>query len=203
MPARIEPEPKSFRAMNSTRSPDLRVVATQPDADSPVTLRIDAERPLPSPPLLPPAATDPLRAEKLAGAERELDRLHQAANAEQVTLGQHVNWMIASQAVLIHAFLMVFVVGRLGVVEPSRALLGALGLLGIVCALALHGSIARAARTLALLVVQRRAAEMELASLSGRTPNLPKEPSRVPAWTGPVFVAFWVALLAFSVALNW
>lgn len=184
--------------MSHTSHPDLRVVSSSPEAESRLTLRIDAERPLPAPLL----AAYELREQRLASAERELDRLHQAANAEQVALGQHMNWMIASQAVFIHTFLMVFLVSRLGVVEPNYALLGGLGLLGIVCAMALHGSIARATRALALLVVQRRATEMELASLSGRTPNLPKEPSQVPAWTGPVFVAFWLALLAFSAAVS-
>lgn len=184
--------------MSTPRNPDLRVVSSSTDAESRVTLRIDAERPVPA----PPVSVEETRSQKHAAAERELDRLHQAATAEQLALGQHMNWLIASQAVFIHAFLMVFVISSLGVVEPSHALLGGLALLGIVCALALHGSILRAARTLALLVVQRRAAETELASFNGRTPNLPKEPSQISAWAGPLFVVVWLALLACSAAIR-
>jgi hypothetical protein len=185
--------------MNSPRNPELRVVPTAGDADgSRATLRIDAERPVPAPPRSP-AEEHTLRQ---ASAERELDRLHHAATAEQLALGQHMNWLIASQAVLIHAFLMVFVVGSFGVVALNHWLLGGLALIGILCALALSGNLDRAASTLALLVVQRRAVEAELATLSQRTPSLPKQPSTISRWIGPLFVLAWFVLLACSAAVR-
>lgn len=186
-------------AMSTPRNPDLRVVSAATDSDSNrATLRIDAERPVPAPPL---SADDKL-AQKQAAAERELDRLHQAVTAEQLALGQHMNWLIASQAIFIHAFLMVFVVGSLGVVALNHWLLGGLALVGILCALALHGSLNRTAQTLALLVIQRRAVEAELAVLSGRAPNLPKEASKISVWAGPLFVVTWLVLLACSAAIR-
>jgi len=185
--------------MSTPRNPELRVVSAATDADSNrATLRIDAERPVPAPPL---SADDKL-AHKQAAAERELDRLHQAATAEQLALGQHMNWLIASQAIFIHAFLMVFVVGSLGVIPLNHWLMGGLALVGILCALALHGSLNRTAQTLALLVIQRRAVEAELAALSGRAPNLPKEVSKISVWAGPLFVVTWLVLLACSAAIR-
>jgi hypothetical protein len=186
--------------MSTSKSPELRIVpaaAASTDVGR-VTLRIDAERPVPPPPLTDEEA----RVNRLASSERELDRLHSAANAEQVALGQHMNWLIASQAIFIHAFLMVFVVSSLGVVAVNHWLLGGLALTGIFCALALHGSLDRSGRSLAMLVVQRRAMEIELASLQGRTPNLPKEPSRISAWAGPLFVVIWLALLVCGAAIR-
>lgn len=185
--------------MSTPRNKELRVVAAAPEADSSrTTLRIDAERPVPAPPLSAQDAQE----QRLAAAERELDRLHQAATAEQLALGQHVNWLVATQAIFIHTFLMLFIVSGLGVVALNHWLLGGLALVGILCALALHGSIDRAVRTLALLVVQRRAVEAELAALRGRTPSLPKEISKVSGWAGPLFVAAWLVLLACSAALK-
>ena len=185
--------------MSTSRNTELRVVTPAADADRDrTTLRIDADRPVPAPPLS--AADEHLR--KREAAERELDRLSQVATVEQLALGQHVNWLIASQAIFIHAFLMLFVVSGTGGVVLSHWLLGGLALVGILCALALHANIDRASRTLALLVVQRRATEAELAALSGRTPNLPKEASKVSGWAGPVFVAIWLVLLACSAAIR-
>lgn len=161
-------------------------------------MRIDADRPVPAPPL----SADDEQCRKQAAAERELDRLTQAASAEQLAVGQHMNWLIASQAILIHAFLMLFIVSNLGAVAINYWLLGGLALVGILCALALHGNIDRASRALALLVVQRRAVEAELAALSGRTPNLPKEVSKISVWAGPAFVAAWLVLLACSAAIR-
>ena len=185
--------------MNTPRHTELRVVPASAAADSTsTTLRIDAERPVPPPPL----DVEQTQAQKAAATERELDRLHQAATAEQLALGQHMNWLIASQAIFIHAFLMVFVVGSFGVVPLNHWLMGGLALVGILCALALHANIDRASRTLALLVVQRRAFEAELAALSGRTPNLPKETSKASGWAGPVFVVAWLVLLACSAAIR-
>jgi hypothetical protein len=183
---------------STSKSPELRIVpAASADAGQ-VTLRIDAERPVPPPPLTDEEA----RLHRLAASERELDRLHSAANAEQVTLGQHMNWLIASQAIFIHAFLMVFVVSSLGVVAVNHWLLGGLALTGIFCALALHGSLDRSWKSLAMLVVQRRAMEIELATLRGRTPNLPREPPRISALAGPLFVVIWLALLVCGAAIR-
>jgi hypothetical protein len=185
--------------MSASKTPELRVVAAAAEPDlSRVTLRIDAERPVPAPPL----ADGEARARKLAASERELDRLHAAANAEQLALGQHMNWLIASQAIFIHAFLMVFVVSSLGVVALNHWLLGGLALTGSLCAMALHGSLDRAGKVLAMLMVQRRAMEMELAALMGRTPNLPTSPSRISGWAGPLFVAIWLVLLVCSAAVR-
>ena len=185
--------------MNATRNPELRVVSPAGEVESSrATLRIDAERPVPAPQL----SAEEAHALRQAAVERELDRLHHAATAEQLTLGQHMNWLIASQAVLIHAFLMVFVVGSFGVMALNHWLLGGLALIGILCALALSGNLDRAARTLAVLVVQRRAVEAELETLSGRTPNLPKEPAKISRWTGPLFVLAWFVLLASSAAVR-
>lgn len=185
--------------MTTLRNTELRVVAPAPEPDTGrATLRIDAERPVPAPPL----SLEEASAQKQAAADRELDRLHQAATAERLALGQHMNWLIASQAIFIHAFLMVFVVGSLGIVALNHWLLGGLALIGILCALALHGSLDRAATTLALLVVQRRAVEAELAALSGRTPSLPKDVSRVSGLAGPLFVVAWLLLLACSAAVR-
>lgn len=186
--------------MSTPRNTELRVVSSAPtDADSSrVTLRIDAERPVPAPPLTNGEAHE----KKLAVSEREFDRLHQAATTERLAFGQHMNWLIASQAIFIHAFLMVFVTSSLGIVGMNHWLLGGLALVGIVCALALHGSLERAAKTLALLVVQRRAVEVELAALSGRAPNLPNESSRIGSWAGPLFVVVWLALLVCSAAIR-
>jgi hypothetical protein len=185
--------------MSTQRNPELRVVAAPADAEGHrATLRIDAERPVPAPPPNP----DDARAQQQAAAERELDRLHQAAAAEQMALGQHVNWLIASQAVFIHAFLMVFVVASLGVIDFNHWLLGGLALIGILSALALHVSVDRASKALALLVVQRRAVEVELAALSGRPPTLPKDVSRIAGWSGPLFVVAWLALLVCSAAVR-
>jgi hypothetical protein len=185
--------------MSTPRNPDLRVVSAATDAEgSRVTLRIDAERPVPAPPL----SNEETRAQKRASSERELDRLHQAATAEQLALGQHMNWLIASQAIFIHAYLMVFVVSGLGVVALNHWLLGGLALVGTVCALALHGGLDRTAKSLAMLVVQRRAMEVELAALSGRTPNLPKGTAKFNAWVGPLFVVVWFALLVCSAAVR-
>ena len=185
--------------MSTPRNTELRVVAGANDAESSrTTLRIDADRPVPAP---PPSAED-AHAHRQAVAERELDRLNQAATVEQLALGQHVNWLIASQAIFIHAFLMVFVVGSLGVVPLNYWLMGGLALVGILCALALHGSIDHASKTLALLVVQRRAVEMELASACGRAPTLPKDTAKHTDWAGPLFVAIWILLLAFSATIR-
>ncbi|MCU0764982.1 MAG: hypothetical protein MUF32_02940 [Burkholderiaceae bacterium] len=185
--------------MNAPRNTELRIVGPAAEADgSRATLRIDADRPVPAPPL---SAAD-AQALARASAERELDRLNQTANAEQLALGQHLNWLIATQAILIHAFLMLFIVSGLGVVAMNQWMLGGLALLGILCALALHGSIDRASRALALLIVHRRAAEAELAALDGRKPTLPREVSRVDSLAGPAFVAAWLLLLACSAALR-
>ena len=185
--------------MNTPRNTELRVVPTAVDGEnSRATLRIDAERPVPA----PPPSIETAQLEKQAAAERELDRLNQAATVEQLGLGQHMNWLIASQAIFIHAFMMLFIVSGLGVVALNHWLLGGLALVGILCALALHSHIDRAVRTLALLVVQRRAVEAELAALNGRKPNLPKEVSGISAWSGPGFVAFWLVLLACSAAIR-
>jgi hypothetical protein len=183
--------------MNSPRNAELRVVSAAAEATGHrATLRIDAERPVPAPPLASEAARDRLQ----SAAERELDRLHQAAITEQVGLGQHMNWLIASQAILIHAFLMLFVVSSLGVVALNQALLGGLALVGIFCAAALHASIDHSSKTLALLTVRRRAVELELAAASGRAPSLPGEGSRHAGWAGPLFVVTWL-LLAASAAI--
>jgi hypothetical protein len=185
--------------MTTPRNPELRVVPSASEAESSrTTLRIDADRPVPAPPL----SAEDAHARKREGAERELDRLNQAATVEQLALGQHVNWLIASQAIFIHAFLMLFVVSGMGVVALNHWLLGGLALVGILCALALHANIDRASRTLALLVVQRRAIEAELAALSGRSPNLPKEVSRISGWAGPAFVVVWLVLLACGAAVR-
>ena len=77
------------------------------------TLRIDSDRPVPAPPL----SAEDANAHRQGTAERELDRLNQAATVEQLALGQHVNWLIASQAIFIHAFLMLFIVSGMGVVS--------------------------------------------------------------------------------------
>ncbi len=184
--------------MNTPRNPELRVVGTAEADDGRATLRIDAERPVPAPPAIPEQAQLAQR----QAAERELDRLHQAVGTETGALGQHLNWLIGSQAVLIHAFLMVFVISSLGVIPLNHWLLGGLALIGILSALALHASIDRASRTLAMLVLQRRAAENELAELSGRPPTLPKEASKVSGWAGPLFVVIWLGLLASSAAIR-
>jgi hypothetical protein len=185
--------------MSSNRNPELRVVSAVAEADNTrATLRIDAERPVPAPIAIP----DSTQAQKLATAERELDRLQQAVQAEQLALSQHMNWLIASQAILIHAFLMLFVIGAMGAVWLNYWLLGGVALIGILCALALHGGVDRASKSAALLVVQRRAVELELAALGGRTPNLPKETSKAAGWAGPTFVAAWLSLLAYSAAMR-
>ncbi len=184
--------------MTTPRNNDLRIVsataaATETDAErTRTTLRIDAARPVPAPQPSPEESRD----QQLAAAERELDRLHHAANTEQLVLGQHMNWLLASQAIFMHAFLMVFVVGSMGVIPMNHWMLGGLALLGILCALALHSSLDRGRQTLALLIVQRRAAEIELTALSGRAPNLPKNVSRIGSWIGPAFVFGWLLLLA-------
>lgn len=185
--------------MNATRNTELRVVPAAADAETRrATLRIDAERPVPAPPLSNEAA----HAQAEAVAQRELDRLHQAATAEQLGLGQHVNWLIASQAILIHAFLMLFIIGGLGIIARYHWLMGSLALVGILCALALHGNIERTSKSLALLVVQRRAVEVELAAVSGRTPTLPRDVAKGIGWAGPAFVATWILLLATSAAIR-
>lgn len=183
--------------MNTPRNAELRVVAAASNERS--TLRIDAERPVPAP---PPSGPELTHAGSRESADRELDRLHQAASTEQIALGQHMNWLIGSQAVLIHAFLMVFVISSLGVIATNHWLLGGLALIGIFSALALHAALDRGCRTLAMLIVQRRAVEAELAALYGRTPNLPKEASKISGWAGPLFVVVWLGLLASSAALR-
>jgi hypothetical protein len=184
--------------MSTPRNTELRVVPAADTEANRATLRIDAERPVPAPPLSPEES----RMQRQVAAEKELDRLHQAAVAAQLSLGQHVNWLIASQAIFIHAFLMVFVVSGMGVLSLNHWLLGGLALIGILSAVALHASIERACRSLALLVVQRRAVEVELAELSGRTPVLPKDAAQASSWAGPLFVVAWLALLACSAALR-
>jgi hypothetical protein len=185
--------------MSTTRNTELRVVPSAGEAESNrTTLRIDSDRPVPAPPL----SNEDAHARRQGTAERELDRLSQAATVEQLALGQHVNWLVASQAIFIHAFLMLFIVSGMGVVPLNHWLLGGLALVGILCALALHANIDRASRALALLVVQRRAIESEVAALTGRTPNLPKEVSRTSSWAGPTFVVVWLVLLACSAAIR-
>lgn len=182
--------------MSTPRNPDLRVVGPAgSDADGArATLRIDAERPVPA----PPHSAEETREHRQAAIERELDRIHQAATAEQSALSQNTNWLIASQAILIHAFLMVFIVGSMGAIRLNHWLLGGLALLGIVCAVVLHGSLDRGRQTLALLLLQRRAAEIELAALTGRQPSLPKTVAKASSWLGPAFVIAWLVLLAFT-----
>jgi hypothetical protein len=185
--------------MSTPRNTELRVVSPATESEgSRSTLRIDAERPVPA----PQPSVEERRSQQQAAADKELDRLHQAVNAEQLALGQHMNWLIASQAIFMHAFLMVFVVSSLGVIALNHWLLGGLALIGILCALALHGGIDRASRALSLLVLQRRAVETELAALSGRTPNLPKEVSKISGWAGPLFVVAWLGLLACAAAVK-
>jgi hypothetical protein len=185
--------------MSTPRNTELRVVAAVAEADSGrATLRIDAERPVPAPPPSPEQA----QVGRREAAERELDRLQQAVNTEQLALGQHMNWLIASQAILIHAFLMVFVVSGMGVIALNHWLLGSLALIGIMSALALHASLDSRGKSLAMLVVQRRAIEAELSTLTGRSPNLPKDAARISGWAGPLFVIVWFGLLACSAALR-
>ncbi len=172
--------------------------ATAEANDGRATLRIDAERPVPA----PPPIAEPIRDDPRDAAERDLDRLHQAVGTERLALGQHMNWLIGSQAILIHAFLMVFVISGMGVIAVNHWLLGGLALVGILCAVALHAVLDRGSRALAMLVLQRRAIESDLATLSGRTPNLPKDVAQISSWAAPLFVAVWLALLAFSAALR-
>lgn len=185
--------------MNTPGKTELRVVSEKsaPD-DGRATLRIDADRPVPAP---PPSAQEAL-AQQLANAQRELDRLNLAVNTEQGSLGQHMNWLLASQAILIHTFLMVFVVSAMGVIAVNHWLLGGLALIGITCALVLHASLDRGSQTLAILVLQRRAFEAELANLCGRTPTLPKDSPKHSAWAAPLFVVVWLGLLVCSAALR-
>jgi len=97
--------------MSTTRNTELRVVPSAGEAESNrTTLRIDSDRPVPAPPL----SSEDAHARRQGTAERELDRLSQAATVEQLALGQHVNWLVASQAIFIHAFLMLFIVSGMG-----------------------------------------------------------------------------------------
>jgi hypothetical protein len=53
-----------------------------------------------------------------------------------------------------------------------------------------------------LLVIQRRAIEIEVAAQRGRTPPPPKQPTKISTWAGPLFVAVWLALLVCGAAIR-
>jgi hypothetical protein len=159
------------------------------------TLRIDAERPIP---VHPSATVAPIDPDRHAHMQRDLDRLHSAVLADQAQMRQSTNWLVASQAILIHAFLMLLVISSTGALARNLWLQTGLALLGLASATALGGAIRRSRQTLAMLMLQRRAIDVELAKAAGRTPSLPREQGVcVGTVLGPVFVTIWFGLLVY------
>jgi hypothetical protein len=162
------------------------------------TLRLDSSRPMPAPP--PAEELDQERQFKL---ERELDRLHSAAISEQSTANQTTNWLVGSQALFVHAYLMLLVILHTGMLPLNSWLMLGVAVIASGCAVAMGGSLRRTRGVLGMLVLQRRAVEIELASAAGRTPNLPRgTEAGAGLWLTPAFVAVWIGLFFYTVALQ-
>lgn len=171
-----------------------------PSSESSATLRIDAARPLPAP---APAAAETHLVGRQAQLERELDRLHAAVIGQQSQIGQGSNWMIAAQAILLHAYLTLLVVSSFGAAPFNFWLLGGVALLGLSC-VAVQSTAMRSSRlTLSELLLRRRAVEIELAAAAQREPNLPKEASSSGiGWLALAFGLIWAGLLAYTLSLR-
>lgn len=163
------------------------------------TLRIDAARPLPAP---APITADAQAVSRGLELERELDRLHAAVLGQQSQIGQGSNWLIAAQAILLHAYLTLLIVTSFGIAPFNFWLLGGVALLGLSCVTVQSAAMRSGRLTLSELLLRRRAVEIELAAVARREPNLPKTASTSGiGWLALAFGLMWVGLIAYTTAL--
>ena len=162
------------------------------------TLRIENGAPT----ALPSDTPDPT-ADRRAILERELDRLQQAIQIDQQSAGQHLNWLLLSQALFMNAFLIVLVLGGAVPLSFASGLLVGLAALGVVAAVILHAALRRVREEIAMLRLQRRAVEMSLQKEFGRVPMFPPNRNEAPSAALPaIFLAAWVLLVAYAVLLS-
>lgn len=146
-----------------------------------------------------PAAADESQTDRRGALERELDRLQQAIQIDQQAGGQHLNWLMLSQALFMNAFLIVLVLGGSVPLVFARWLLVGLAALGMIAAVVLYGALRRASDEVAMLRIQRRAVEISLQKEFGRVPMFPSSRSEAPSTALPtVFLAAWLVLVAYA-----
>lgn len=163
------------------------------------TLRLGGSGPQTVTSDIPDNAAD---SDRRATLERELDRLQQTIHADTQIAGQHLNWLLLSQALFVNAFLVVLIVGRTLPMNYSLWLLCAIAVVGLFCAIVLHAALRRAGDELAMLRLQRRAIEMSLQSEFGRVPVFPPSRSESPSPALPaVFAVAWALLVAYGLFL--
>lgn len=126
------------------------------------TLRLDAHTTAP-----PPVDTTP---ERRAALERELDRVQVAIQAEQVSYGHQLNWLMLSQALLLNAYLIVLVLGWSEPLPAKRWLLAGLALFGGAIAVMIHIALRGAREAMRAMRKQRRDLEATLAKDFNRAP---------------------------------
>ncbi len=174
--------------------------AARASNDAPrTTLRIEngGATPVATPPETPDPPPD-----QRASLERELDRLQQAIQIDRHSTGQHLNWLLLSQAVFINAFLIVLMFGGAAPLTFSGWLLVGLAALGVITAVVLHTALRRTRDELALLALQRRAVEMSLQKEFGRTPLFPPSRGDAPTAALPaIFLAAWALLVAYALLM--
>lgn len=164
------------------------------------TLRIENGVPA-APVSSTPEAPDPT-SDRRAILERELDRLQHALQVDQQSAGQHLNWLLLSQALFVNAFLIVLVLGSRVPLPFAKWLLVGLAALGVVAALTLHTALRRAREEIAMLRLQRRAVEMSLQQEFGRAPMFPPIRSEAPSAVVPaIFISGWTLLVAYALLM--
>ncbi len=183
----------------------MKIVSVSDAARAPsdaqrTTLRI--ENGVATTPVSPPSDTPDPATDRRAILERELDRLQHALQVDQQSAGQHLNWLLLSQALFVNAFLIVLVLGSRVPLPFVKWLLVGLAALGVAAALTLHTALRRAREEIAMLRLQRRAVEMSLQQEFGRVPMFPPSRSEAPsAWLPAVLVTAWALLVAYALLM--
>ncbi len=138
-------------------------------------------------------------ADQRAILERELDRLQQAIQIDQQAAGQHLNWLLLSQALFMNAFLIVMLLHGAMSMTFARWLLVGLAALGVTAAVMLHAALRRKREEVAMLCLQRRAVELSLQKDFGRVPMFPPTRNEAPSAALPaIFLTAWGLLLAYA-----
>lgn len=177
-PATEDPDEAPMTPRGMATPPPPRMTRSEGDVSRPATIRIEAAiRPGPH---------------RRSDLERELDRAKTAVAAEQVSYGQHLNWLLLWQGLLLNAFVILLVFGSGSALPGWRMLLGGLALAGAVFAgladFAMRGGIG-SVRTLWATLQRPDAA-------STRWPGL------IAARALPAAcIAGWIALSVYALAL--
>jgi hypothetical protein len=118
-----------------------------------------------------PAANGPAPTpEERIDLERELDRVQNAVQAEQVAFGQQLNWLMLSQALFLNAYLLVLVVGWSTPLQGKRLLLGGLAVFATIVAVLVYLALRSGRDALHALRTQRRQIETTLHAQHARAP---------------------------------